>query len=108
MLANRSFRCVQLCRTFYARRQTGQQLLIGAYSALERQVATGQVKMYDRHEMLDVVIVGGKARGIIVRNLIIGEIERHSAHCVVIATGGYGNIFYLATIAVGCNATGSW
>lgn len=108
MLANRSFGGVQVSRTFYARGQTGQQLLIGAYSALERQVATGQVQMYDRHEMLDVVIVDGKARGIVVRNLITGEIERHSAHCVVLATGGYGNIFYLSTNAMGCNATALW
>src|SRR5690625_2650986 len=108
MLANRSFGGVQVSRTFYARGQTGQQLLIGAYSALERQVATGLVNMYDRHEMRDVVIVDGKARGIIVRNLITGEIERHSAHCVVLATGGYGNIFYLSTNAMGCNATALW
>ncbi len=108
MLANRSFGGVQVSRTFYARGQTGQQLLIGAYSALSRQVSTGQVELYTRHEVLDIVIVDGKARGIIARNLITGEIERHSAHCVVLATGGYGNVFYLSTNAMGCNVTAAW
>lgn len=108
LLANRSFGGVQVSRTFYARGQTGQQLLIGAYSALSRQVSTGQVELYTRHEVLDIVIVGGKARGVIVRNLINGEIERHSAHCVVLATGGYGNVFYLSTNAMGCNVTAAW
>lgn len=108
LLANRSFGGVQVSRTFYARGQTGQQLLIGAYSALSRQVSSGQVELFTRHEVLDVVIVGGKARGIIVRNLINGRIERHSAHCVVLATGGYGNVFYLSTNAMGCNVTAAW
>ena len=107
-LANRSFGGVQVSRTFYARGQTGQQLLIGAYSALSRQVSTGQVDLYTRHEVLDIVIVDGKARGVIVRNLITGEIERHSAHAVVLATGGYGNVFYLSTNAMGCNVTAAW
>ena len=92
---NRSFGGVQVSRTFYARGQTGQQLLLGAYSALMRQVGKGAVKMYDRHEMLDVVVVDGKARGIIARNLITGEIERHGAHAVLLCTGGYGNVFFL-------------
>lgn len=108
LLANRSFGGVQVSRTFYARGQTGQQLLLGAYSALSRQVSTGQVDLYSRHEMLDIVKVDGIARGIIVRNLITGEIERHSAHCVVMATGGYGNVFYLSTNAMGCNVTAAW
>src|SRR5690554_1278663 len=108
MLANRSFGGVQVSRTFYARGQTGQQLLIGAYSALSRQVSTGQVDLYTRHEVLDIVIVDGKARGVIVRNLITGEIERHSAHAVVLATGGYGNVFYLSTNAMGCNVIAAW
>ena len=99
---------VQVSRTFYARGQTGQQLLIGAYQSLERQISIGQVHMYNRHEMLDLVTVDGKARGIITRNLINGEIERHSAHCVVLATGGYGNVFYLSTNAMGCNVTAAW
>ncbi len=95
LLANRSFGGVQVSRTFYARGQTGQQLLLGAYSALSRQIAKGQVKMYNRHEMLDLVKVDGKARGIITRNLLTGKLDRHAAHCVVLATGGYGNVFYL-------------
>ncbi len=105
LLANRSFGGVQVSRTFYARGQTGQQLLLGAYSALSRQIAAGKVHMYNRHEMLDVVLIDGKARGIIARNLITGEIERHSAHAVVLATGGYGNVFYLSTNAMGSNVT---
>lgn len=108
LLANRSFGGVQVSRTFYARGQTGQQLLIGAYQALSRQIAQGNVKMYNRHEMLDVVKVDGKARGIIARNLLTGELQRHSAHCVVLATGGYGNVFYLSTNAMGCNVTAAW
>ncbi|WP_261394940.1 fumarate reductase/succinate dehydrogenase flavoprotein subunit [Membranihabitans marinus] len=108
LLANRSFGGVQVSRTFYARGQTGQQLLIGAYSALSRQVSSGQVELFTRHEVLDIVIIDGKARGIIVRNLITGEIERHSAHAVVLATGGYGNVFYLSTNAMGCNVTAAW
>jgi succinate dehydrogenase / fumarate reductase flavoprotein subunit len=108
LLANRSFGGVQVSRTFYARGQTGQQLLIGAYSALSRQVSLGKVKLYNRHEMIDLVIVDGKARGIITRNLITGKIERHAAHCVVLGTGGYGNVFYLSTNAMGCNVTAAW
>ena len=108
LLANRSFGGVQVSRTFYARGQTGQQLLLGAYSALSRQIATGQVTMYNRHEMLDVVIVDGKARGIIARNLVTGEVERHAAHAVVLATGGYGNLYYLSTNAMNCNVTAAW
>ncbi|MEZ4888212.1 MAG: fumarate reductase/succinate dehydrogenase flavoprotein subunit [Chitinophagales bacterium] len=105
LLANRSFGGVQVSRTFYARGQTGQQLLLGAYSALSRQIAAGKVKMYNRHEMLDLVMIDDKARGIIARNLITGEIERHGAHAVVLATGGYGNVFYLSTNAMGSNVT---
>lgn len=108
LLANRSFGGVQVSRTFYARGQTGQQLLIGAYSALSRQVAQGSVKLYNRHEMLDLVKIDGKARGIITRNLLTGKIESHAAHCVVLATGGYGNVFYLSTNAMGCNVTAAW
>ena len=108
LLANRSFGGAQVSRTFYARGQTGQQLLLGAYSALNRQIAYGKVKMYPRTEMLDVVLVDGKARGIVVRNLITGQIESHSAHAVVLATGGYGNVFYLSTNAMGSNATAAW
>jgi succinate dehydrogenase / fumarate reductase flavoprotein subunit len=108
LLDNRSFGGVQVSRTFYARGQTGQQLLIGAYQALSRQIGNGSVMMYNRHEMLDVVIKDGKARGIIARNLITGELERHSAHCVVLATGGYGNVFYLSTNAMNCNVTAAW
>ncbi len=107
-LANRSFGGVQVSRTFYARGQTGQQLLIGAYQALSRQISLGSVKMYNRHEMLDVVIVDGKARGIIARNLLTGKLERFAAHCVVLASGGYGNVFYLSTNAMGCNVTAAW
>ena len=108
LLDNRSFGGAQVSRTFYARGQTGQQLLLGAYSAMSRQVALGNVDSYTRHEMLDVVIVDGRARGIIARNLITGEIERHSAHAVVLATGGYGNVFFLSTNAMGSNATAVW
>ncbi|MBL6445301.1 fumarate reductase/succinate dehydrogenase flavoprotein subunit [Fulvivirga sp. 29W222] len=108
LLANRSFGGAQVSRTFYARGQTGQQLLLGAYSALSRQVSNGKVKMYTRSEMLDLVMVDGKARGIVTRNLITGEIESHSAHAVVLATGGYGNVFYLSTNAMGSNATAAW
>ncbi len=108
LLANRSFGGVQVSRTFYARGQTGQQLLLGAYSALSRQIASGSVKMYNRHEMLDVVLIDGKARGIIARNLITGELERHGAHAVVLATGGYSNVFFLSTNAMGSNVTAAW
>ncbi len=108
MLDNRSFGGVQVSRTFYAKGQTGQQLLLGAYSAMSRQIGKGKIKMYNRHEMLDLVMVGGKARGIIARNLETGEIERHSAHAVVIASGGYGNVFFLSTNAMGSNVTASW
>jgi succinate dehydrogenase / fumarate reductase, flavoprotein subunit len=108
LLDNRSFGGVQVSRTFYAKGQTGQQLLLGAYSALSRQVSVGQVKMYHRHEMLDVVMVDGKARGIIARNLVTGELERHSAHAVLLCTGGYGNVFFLSTNAMGSNVTATW
>jgi succinate dehydrogenase / fumarate reductase flavoprotein subunit len=108
LLDNRSFGGVLVSRTFYAKGQTGQQLLLGAYSAMNRQIGRGKIKMYSRHEMLDVVIVDGKARGIITRNLVTGEIERHSAHAVVIGSGGYGNAFYLSTYAMGCNVTAAW
>ena len=108
LLDNRSFGGVLVSRTFYAKGQTGQQLLLGAYSAMNRQIGRGKIKPYNRHEMLDVVIVDGKARGIIARNLITGEIERHSAHAVVLGTGGYGNAFYLSTYAMGSNVTADW
>jgi succinate dehydrogenase / fumarate reductase flavoprotein subunit len=108
LLDNRSFGGVLVSRTFYAKGQTGQQLLLGAYSAMNRQIGKGKIKMYHRHEMLDLVIVDGKARGIIARNLITGEIERHSAHAVVIASGGYGNVFFLSTNAMGSNGTAAW
>ena len=108
LLDNRSFGGVLVSRTFYAKGQTGQQLLLGAYSAMNRQIARGKIEMFNRHEMLDVVIVDGKARGIIARNLITGEIERHSAHAVVIGTGGYGNVYYLSTNAMGSNTTAAW
>ncbi|MGV3557628.1 fumarate reductase/succinate dehydrogenase flavoprotein subunit [Larkinella arboricola] len=107
-LANRSFGGAQVSRTFYARGQTGQQLLLGAYSALSRQVANGKVKLFPRTEMLDLVVEGGKARGIITRNLITGKIEAHSAHAVLLCTGGYGNVFYLSTNAMGSNTTAIW
>jgi succinate dehydrogenase / fumarate reductase flavoprotein subunit len=108
LLDNRSFGGVQVSRTFYARGQTGQQLLIGAYQALERQVAEGTVTPYSRHEMLEVVIVDGRARGIIARDLVTGQIETHLADVVVLATGGYGNVFFLSTNAMGCNVTATW
>jgi len=107
-LDNRSFGGAQVSRTFYARGQTGQQLLLGAYSALSRQVGLGTVKMYERHEILDVVVIDGKARGIIARNMVTGELERHAADAVVLATGGYGNVYYLSTNAKGCNTTAIW
>ncbi len=108
LLANRSFGGAQVSRTFYARGQTGQQLLLGAYSALMRQVGTGRVKLFPRREMLDLVVVDGVARGIIVRNLITGEFEKYSADCVLLCTGGYGNAFYLSTNAKGSNVTAAW
>ena len=108
LLNNRSFGGTQVKRTFYAAGQTGQQLLIGAYQALERQVALGNVQMYSRHEMLELVIIDGKARGIICRDLVNGKLERHFGHAVLLCTGGYGNVFYLSTNAMGCNATAIW
>ena len=108
LLANRSFGGAQVSRTFYARGQTGQQLLLGAYSSLNRQISLGKIKMYTRHEMLDLVLVDGDAKGIIARNLITGEISRHASDCVILATGGYGNVFYLSTNAQGCNVTATY
>ena len=108
LLANRSFGGAQVSRTFYARGQTGQQLLLGAYSALSRQVAYGKVKLFTRSEMLDLVMVDGQARGIVTRNVLTGAIESHAAHAVVLATGGYGNVFYLSTNAKQCNVTAAW
>jgi len=108
LLDNRSFGGVQVSRTFYAKGQTGQQLLLGAYSALSRQIGRKQAEMFTRHEMLDVVIIDGKARGIIARNLTNGKIERYFGHAVVMATGGYGNVFFLSTNAMGCNVTAIW
>ncbi len=108
LLDNRSFGGTQVSRTFYARGQTGQQLLLGAYSALSRQIEKGQVEMFSRHEMAEVVMVDGKARGIIARDLVSGKLERHSGHAVVIASGGYGNVFYLSTNAMGSNVTAAW
>ncbi|MBR4028072.1 MAG: fumarate reductase/succinate dehydrogenase flavoprotein subunit [Alistipes sp.] len=108
LLANRSFGGAQVSRTFYARGQTGQQLLLGAYAALNKEIAAGSVKSYPRHEMLDIVIEDGEARGIIARNLVTGEIERHGAHAVVIATGGYGNVFFLSTNAMGSNGSAAF
>ena len=107
-LDNRSFGGVQVSRTFYARGQTGQQLLLGAYSALSRQISKGTVQMFNRHEMLDIVKIEGKARGVIVRNLVTGEYQRHFGHAVILATGGYGNVYYLSTNAMGSNVTASW
>ena len=107
-LDNRSFGGVLVSRTFYAKGQTGQQLLLGAYAAMNRQINRGKIEAFNRHEMLDLVMVDGKARGIIARNLVTGEIERHSAHAVVIASGGYGNVFFLSTNAMGSNVTASW
>ena len=108
LLDNRSFGGVQVSRTFYAKGQTGQQLLLGAYSAMSRQIGKGKIKMHTRHEMVELVIVDGKARGIIARNLITGELEKHSAHAVVIGSGGYGNVFFLSTNAMGSNGTAAW
>ncbi|NNG40099.1 fumarate reductase/succinate dehydrogenase flavoprotein subunit [Flexivirga sp. ID2601S] len=108
LLDNRSFGGVQVARTFYARGQTGQQLLIGAYQAMERQVAAGTVEQFTRHEMLEVIVVDGKARGIIARDMVTGEIETHLADAVVLASGGYGNVFFLSTNAMGCNVTATW
>ncbi|HRW00541.1 MAG TPA: fumarate reductase/succinate dehydrogenase flavoprotein subunit, partial [Tetrasphaera sp.] len=108
LLDNRSFGGVQVSRTFYARGQTGQQLLIGAYQALERQIAAGTVEMYARHEMLELIVADGQARGIIARNLVTGEIETHLADAVVLASGGYGNVFFLSTNAMGSNVTANW
>jgi len=108
LLDNRSFGGVLVSRTFYAKGQTGQQLLLGAYSAMNRQIGRGKIKMYNRHEMMDLVVINGKARGIITRNLVNGKIERHGAHAVVIASGGYGNVFFLSTNAMGSNVSASW
>ncbi|MCU0340941.1 MAG: fumarate reductase/succinate dehydrogenase flavoprotein subunit [Spirosomaceae bacterium] len=108
LLSNRSFGGTQVQRTFYAAGQTGQQLLLGAYSGLQRQVGLGTVKMYTRHEMLDVVVIDGKCRGIIAKNLVTGELERHAGHAVLLCTGGYGNVFYLSTNAMGSNVTAAW
>jgi succinate dehydrogenase / fumarate reductase, flavoprotein subunit len=108
LLDNRSFGGVQVSRTFYARGQTGQQLLIGAYQALERQIAAGTVKMHTRHEMLELIVVDDKARGVVIRDMVTGEIETHYADAVVLATGGYGNVFFLSTNAMGCNVTATW
>lgn len=107
-LDNRSFGGVQVSRTFYARGQTGQQLLLGAYGALSRQIYKGNIQMYNRHEMLDIVKIDGKARGVIVRNLVTGEYQSHFGHAVVLATGGYGNVYYLSTNAMGSNVTAAW
>jgi succinate dehydrogenase / fumarate reductase flavoprotein subunit len=108
LLANRSFGGAQVSRTFYARGQTGQQLLLGAYQALERQIGLGKVRMYPRHEMLELVVIDSRARGIVTRDMVTGEIESHAADAVLLATGGYGNVFYLATYAKGCNTTAIW
>src|SRR5436190_1930268 len=108
LLANRSFGGAQVSRTFYARGQTGQQLLLGAYSALSRQIAEKTVQMYPRTEMLDLVLVDGHAKGIVVRDMVTGDITSHAADCVLLCTGGYGNVFYLSTNAKGCNVTASW
>ncbi len=108
VLANRSFGGAQVSRTFYARGQTGQQLLLGCYQALERQVDAGRVQMFSRTEMLDLIVIDGRARGIVTRDLITGKLDVHMADSVVLATGGYGNVFYLSTNAKGCNATAIW
>src|SRR5256714_1500563 len=108
LLDNRSFGGVQVSRTFYARGQTGQQLLLGAYQALERQIGLGKVAMYPRHEMLDLIVVDGRARGIVARDMVTGKWETHIGDAVVLATGGYGNVFYLSTNAKGCNVTAIW
>jgi succinate dehydrogenase / fumarate reductase flavoprotein subunit len=107
-LSNRSFGGVQVSRTFYARGQTGQQLLLGAYQALMRQVEAGTVQLFTRHEFLDLVVIDGQARGVIARNMDTGAIERHGAHAVVLATGGFGKIYYLSTLAMACNASAIW
>lgn len=107
-LSNRSFGGTQVQRTFYAAGQTGQQLLLGAYSALQRQVGMGAVKLLARHEMMDVVNIDGKCRGIIARDLVTGKLERHFGHAVLLCTGGYGNVFYLSTNAMGSNVTAAW
>ena len=108
LLDNRSFGGVLVSRTFYAKGQTGQQLLLGAYSAMNRQIGRGKIQMFNRHEMMDIVVIDGKARGIITRNLVNGNIERHGAHAVVIASGGYGNVFFLSTNAMGSNVSATW
>ncbi|MFL2600664.1 MAG: fumarate reductase/succinate dehydrogenase flavoprotein subunit, partial [Flavobacteriaceae bacterium] len=108
LLDNRSFGGVLVSRTFYAKGQTGQQLLLGAYSAMNRQIGRGKIQMFNRHEMMDIVIINGKARGIITRNLVNGKVERHGAHAVVIASGGYGNVFFLSTNAMGSNVSATW
>src|SRR5574341_1947457 len=108
LLANRSFGGAQVSRTFYARGQTGQQLLLGAYQALARQIAAGKVAMYPRTEMLDVIVIEGRTRGIVVRDLVTGQVSSHVAHAVVLATGGYANVYYLSTNAKGCNVTATW
>src|ERR671920_8025 len=108
LLDTRSFGGAQVSRTFYARGETGQQLLLGAYQALERQIQAGAVTMYDRHEMLELIVVDGRARGIVARDLVTGQTRSHLADAVVLATGGYGNVFYLSTNAKGCNATAIW
>src|SRR3954466_4221716 len=108
LLANRSFGGAQVSRTFYARGQTGQQLLLGAYQALCRQIGLGTVTMFPRTEMLDLVVIDGHAKGVTIRDLVTGEVSSHAADAVVLATGGYGNVFYLSTNAVGCNVTATW
>src|SRR3569833_3275232 len=108
LLDTRSFGGVQVSRTFYARGQTGQQLLLGAYQALERQVAAGTVEMFTRHEMLELIVVDGAARGIVARDMVTNKIETHTADAVVLASGGYGNVFFLSTNAKGCNVTATW
>src|SRR3954467_7486687 len=108
LLDTRSFGGVQVSRTFYARGQTGQQLLIGAYQALERQIAAGTVEMHTRHEMLELIVVDGRARGVVIRDMVTGDIETHFADAVVLATGGYSNVFFLSTNAMGCNVTATW
>src|SRR5690625_3551971 len=108
LLDNRSFGGVQVSRTFYARGQTGQQLLLGAYQALERQISAGTVTMHARHEMLELIVADGRARGIVVRDMVTGELDTHLADAVVLATGGYSNVFFLSTNATGCNVTATW
>jgi succinate dehydrogenase / fumarate reductase flavoprotein subunit len=108
LLANRSFGGAQVARTFYARGQTGQQLLLGAYQALERQIDAGTVKMYPRTEMLDLIVIDGRARGIVTRDLVTGRVDAHVGDVVVLCSGGYGNVFYLSTNAKGCNTTATW